>query len=316
MMTASDVSPHLPVVLVLAGHDPTGGAGLVADAEAIAACGGWALTVPTALTVQNCRDVAEVLPCDPDAIRAMALALEGFEIAAIKVGLVTDTAVLDAVSDIVRRYPGVPLVVDPVLKAGGGSELSTAELVDAFRERLLPLVDILTPNRLELQRLAGTTEGDDTERAVELMTLGCQAVLVTGDNGVEHYNETDTMRDYLVDAGIPRDRVVGDHAGFSTWDSCARAKEVFGVEEATVLTQEFHLPRAVRLCRAAGIDTVGVGGDSMGERGLATVYGWAREVPAAVAALGKVVFRPDPRFLGDYETGVDDALAAHAEETR
>lgn len=151
--------------------------------------------------------------------------------------------------------------------------------------------------------------------AVELYEAGrVQAVLVTGDNGVEHYNETDTMRDYLVDAGIPEDRVVGDHAGFSTWDSCARAKEVFGVQEATVLTQEFHLPRAVRLCRAAGIDTVGVGGSSMGERAFATVYGWAREIPASVRALGTVVFQPEPRFLGDYETGVDEALAAHAED--
>lgn len=180
MVAASDVSPHLPVVLVLAGHDPTGGAGLVADAEAIAACGGWALTIPTALTVQNCRDVAEVLPADPGAMRRMVAALDGFEIAAIKVGLVASTAILDAVTDIVRRHPGVPLVVDPVLRAGGGSELSTAELVDAFRERLLPLVDILTPNRQELARLSAGVNGDDTERAVELMTLGCQAVLVTG----------------------------------------------------------------------------------------------------------------------------------------
>ncbi|MEU3019629.1 ElyC/SanA/YdcF family protein [Nocardiopsis sp. NPDC007018] len=147
--------------------------------------------------------------------------------------------------------------------------------------------------------------------AAELYENGSvRAVLVTGDNGVEHYSETDTMRDYLVAAGIPGDRVVGDHAGFSTWDSCVRAREVFGVREATVVTQEFHLPRAVRLCRAAGIDAVGVGAASMRERGPATVYGWAREVPAAVAALGTMVFRPDPRFLGDYETGVDDALAA------
>ncbi|MFE1167129.1 vancomycin high temperature exclusion protein [Nocardiopsis sp. NPDC058789] len=147
--------------------------------------------------------------------------------------------------------------------------------------------------------------------AVELYEAGSvQAVLVTGDNGAEHYNETDTMRDYVVAAGVPEERVVGDHAGFSTWDSCARANEVFGVAEATVVTQEFHLPRAVRLCRAAGIDAVGVGGASMDQRAVATVYGWVREVPAAVAALGTVVFRPDPRFLGDYETGVDDALAA------
>lgn len=193
MVTSPSHRPHLPVVLVLSGHDPTGGAGLVADAEAIAACGGWALTIPTALTVQNSRDVTEVLPVDPGAIRRMVETLDDFEIAAIKLGLVADMATLDAVIDIVRRLPGVPLVMDPVLRAGGGRELSTIELVDAFRERLLPFVDILTPNRRELGRLSRGPNGDDTGRAVELMTLGCQAVLVTG---------TDEP-----DERVPRDRV-------------------------------------------------------------------------------------------------------------
>ncbi|MEU3229800.1 SanA/YdcF family protein [Nocardiopsis alba] len=157
------------------------------------------------------------------------------------------------------------------------------------------------PSHLLAQRL---------ELAVELYEAGrIRAVLVTGDNGEEHYNETDTMRDHLIAAGVPPERIVGDHAGFNTWDSCVRAREVFGVEEAVVLTQEFHLSRSVRLCRAAGIDAVGVGDDSMRERTTATVYGWAREVPAAVSALGKILFRPDPRFLGDYEPGVDEALA-------
>jgi vancomycin permeability regulator SanA len=134
-------------------------------------------------------------------------------------------------------------------------------------------------------------------------------ILVTGDNSVEHYNETDTMADYLVAAGVPADRIVGDYAGFSTWESCVRAHEVFGVEAATVVTQDFHLPRAVGLCRAAGIDAVGVADSSLRERTTATVYGWLREVPAAVAAAGTVLLRPDPTFLGDAETGVRDALA-------
>ncbi|HSP56913.1 MAG TPA: hydroxymethylpyrimidine/phosphomethylpyrimidine kinase [Halomonas sp.] len=180
MTMTNEVEMHLPVVLVLAGHDPTGGAGLVADAEAVAACGGWALTIPTAVTVQNCRNVTEVMALDPGAIRRMADALGEFDIAAIKVGLIADMASLDAVTDIIRRLPGVPVVVDPVLRAGGGSDLSTAELVDAFRERLLPLVDILTPNRHELARLCRDGSEDDTHRAVELMSQGCQALLVTG----------------------------------------------------------------------------------------------------------------------------------------
>ncbi|SDL57486.1 hydroxymethylpyrimidine/phosphomethylpyrimidine kinase [Franzmannia pantelleriensis] len=172
-------SRQLPAVVVLAGHDPTGGAGLVADAEAISACGAWPLTIPTALTVQNSTDVSAVTPCDPDTMRAMAAALDEFSVAAIKVGLVASLETLDAVVDIVRRFPGVPLVMDPVLKAGGGRELSSLELRDAFRERLLPRVDILTPNRLELARLAGDDQDNDTDRAIALLSLGCQAVLVT-----------------------------------------------------------------------------------------------------------------------------------------
>lgn len=163
------------------------------------------------------------------------------------------------------------------------------------------------PSHLLAQRL---------ELAVELYEADrIKAVLVSGDNGVEHYSETDTMRDYLVEAGVPADRIVGDHAGFATWDSCARAAEVFGVEEAVVLTQDFHVPRAVGLCRAAGIDAVGVGDNSFGERATATVYGWMREVPAAVAALGTVLLRPDPTFPGEPETGVEEALARAAEES-
>lgn len=170
----------LPVVLVLGGHDPTGGAGLIADAEAIAACGGWAVTVPTSLTVQSTHDVLRVMPCPADGIRDMAWALlDEFDIAAIKLGLIADETTLDAVEDVVRACPGIPLVVDPVLRAGGGKQLSTSALIDDFRRRLLPLVDILTPNRDELAWLAGEQGQDDVERVVALMSLGCQALLVT-----------------------------------------------------------------------------------------------------------------------------------------
>jgi vancomycin permeability regulator SanA len=136
-----------------------------------------------------------------------------------------------------------------------------------------------------------------------------EAVLVSGDNSVETYNETDAMRAYLVAAGVPERKIAGDYAGFSTWDSCARAGEVFGVRSATVITQEFHLPRAVALCRAAGIDAAGVGDSSLDVRRVATVYGYAREVPAAFKAVTDAVFRPDPRFLGPYESAVEEALA-------
>ncbi|GHC28938.1 bifunctional hydroxymethylpyrimidine kinase/phosphomethylpyrimidine kinase [Aidingimonas halophila] len=184
---------QLPVVLVLAGHDPSGGAGLIADSETIAASGGWAVTVPTALTAQNTRDVERVFPCRGEDMRAMALALDEFPVAAIKIGLIASLDSLDAVVDIVRRYPGVPLVLDPVLKSGGGTELYTTELIDACRERLLPLVDILTPNRYELAHLADETLDNDTDRAISLLSLGCQAVLVTGTDDPLPVTSTETV---------------------------------------------------------------------------------------------------------------------------
>ncbi|EWG99240.1 glutamate-1-semialdehyde 2,1-aminomutase [Halomonas sp. BC04] len=186
-----------PVVLIMAGHDPTGGAGLVADSEAVAACGGWGVTIPTALTVQNCRDVDRVVPVDARLIREMGDALGEFSIAAIKVGLIASVDVLDAVVDIVRAHPGVPVVVDPVLKAGGGSELSTTALLDAFRGRLLPLVDILTPNRLELARLAGSEASDDIARAERLLALGCRALMVTGTDDPDGEVPSDQVQQVL-----------------------------------------------------------------------------------------------------------------------
>ena len=173
--------PLPPAVLVLAGHDPTGGAGLIADSEAIAACGGWAVTIPTALTVQNCHNVTRVIPAEPTAMRQMAEAISEMQVAAIKIGLLADEDTLRAAEQIIRRFPGIPVVADPVFKAGGGTELSTPALRQLFIDRLLPLVDILTPNRAELAQLTPDiiTPFDDTARAVALMSQGCQAILVT-----------------------------------------------------------------------------------------------------------------------------------------
>lgn len=173
--------PLPPVVLVLAGHDPTGGAGLIADSESIAACGGWAVTVPTALTIQNCHDVVRVVPTDTHLINQMVDEIANLPVAAIKLGLISSEATLEVVISIIRRFPGVPVVADPVLKAGGGAELSTPELRQEYIARLLPLVDILTPNRAELAALTPECQAtdDDTARAVVLLSLGCQAVLVS-----------------------------------------------------------------------------------------------------------------------------------------
>lgn len=148
----------------------------------------------------------------------------------------------------------------------------------------------------------------DTAR--ELYERGrVRAILVTGDNGTRSYDEPSAMRDYLRDAGVPASRVVADHAGFDTWDSCARARRIFGVRHALLVSQDYHVPRATSLCRAAGIDAHGVRVPE--PRDLTWVFGGVRELPGAVKAAANAALRPDPTFLGPREDGISEALADH-----
>ncbi|MFS0693648.1 vancomycin high temperature exclusion protein [Streptomyces nitrosporeus] len=135
-----------------------------------------------------------------------------------------------------------------------------------------------------------------------------KVVLVTGDNSRAEYDEPDAMRAYLTAHGVPDGRIVSDYAGFDTWDSCVRAKRIFGVDRAVLVSQGFHIRRAVALCRTAGIDAYGVGVDDVHD--ATWYYGGAREVLAAGKALLDAVFEPDPHFLGPREPGVAEALAA------
>ncbi|KMO93715.1 SanA/YdcF family protein [Streptomyces roseus] len=150
------------------------------------------------------------------------------------------------------------------------------------------------------------------DAAVELYRTGkVKVVLVTGDNGRTEYDEPDAMRTYLTAHGVPDERVVSDYAGFDTWDSCIRAKEIFGVERAVLISQGFHIRRAVALCGAAGLDAYGVGVDD--EHDATWYYGGTREVFAAGKAALDAAFKPDPRFLGPKEQGVSRVLAALAD---
>ncbi|MEV6208511.1 ElyC/SanA/YdcF family protein [Kitasatospora sp. NPDC051914] len=134
-----------------------------------------------------------------------------------------------------------------------------------------------------------------------------QAILVTGDNSTTDYDETDAMRDYLTERGVPAQRVVGDYAGFDTWDSCVRARRIFGVDHALLVSQGFHVRRALALCEAAGIESHAVAVDE--PRNSTWYYGGLREIPGAGKAALDALLRPDPTFLGETETGVARALA-------
>ena len=142
-----------------------------------------------------------------------------------------------------------------------------------------------------------------------------EAILVSGDNGRENYNEPVAMRRYLVAAGIPAEAIALDYAGFDTYDTCVRARRIFGIERALLVTQDFHEPRAVAICRTVGVSVDGVG-DSRA-RGDRTTWAvsWVRERPATIKAVVDVVSRRDPT-LGRQETSVGEAIAWTREHRR
>ncbi|SJN44325.1 SanA/YdcF family protein [Luteococcus japonicus] len=158
------------------------------------------------------------------------------------------------------------------------------------------------------------------DRAVELQRRGLvKVILVSGDNSTSHYDEPTAMKRYLVEAGMPEGKVVIDYAGFDTYDTCVRAKRIFGLERVVLVSQGYHLPRAVTTCRMVGVDAVGVGDWSVQRIGpmdgvpVLWRLGWSRfagrELPANVKMLWDVASRRTPT-LGEPETGVSDALAS------
>ena len=135
-----------------------------------------------------------------------------------------------------------------------------------------------------------------------------EALLVSGDNGRENYNEPVAMRNYLVSAGIPAEAIALDYAGFDTYDTCVRAHRIFGVTRAIIVTQDFHEPRAVSVCRAAGVEVRGVA-DTLARNNRGTwVRSWLRERAAAVKAAWDVLSGREP-ILGRRETSVEEAIA-------
>jgi len=135
-----------------------------------------------------------------------------------------------------------------------------------------------------------------------------RAILVSGDNLAPEYNEPDAMRSYLVSAGVPADKVVADYAGFDTYDSCVRAQRIFNVSELVVVTQDYHLPRAVATCRRLGLVAHGVGDETARQYTRSWRAGVVRDQVACVKTVIDLVTQRDP-VLGPPETGVDQALA-------
>ena len=174
----------MEVALTIAGSDPSGGAGLQGDLKTFAAFGVHGAAVPTLLTVQNTRGVQRVEVLDPELVAQQLQAVLGdLSVAAIKTGALGNRAVVNAVAELLGAWPKIPLVVDPVLGASAGQDLSGEDTIAALRDRLLPRTLLLTPNLPEASRLLGrpvTTVGQMAGAAADLAALGPRAVLLKG----------------------------------------------------------------------------------------------------------------------------------------
>ncbi|RMM18880.1 Bifunctional hydroxy-methylpyrimidine kinase/ hydroxy-phosphomethylpyrimidine kinase [Pseudomonas syringae pv. maculicola] len=174
-----------PVVLCLSGHDPSGGAGIQADIEALLAQGCHAAPAITALTVQDTVNVSDFRVLDREWVMAQANAiLNDSSVAAVKLGMLGSLEMVDTVVELLQANPHVPVVCDPVLRAGGGGRLGKDEVGYAMREQLLPLSTIATPNLPEARILAELPEGTADECAAKLLPF-CQHLLITGGHGDE-----------------------------------------------------------------------------------------------------------------------------------
>lgn len=168
-----------PSILCLSGFDPTGGAGIQADIESIASMGGHAVPVITALTVQNTQNISHFQAVETqlftDQVNKL---LDDVSVKAIKIGMLGSLDIIKAIGEILKQYPDLPVVFDPVLTAGGGANLTESGMLEAIKELLLPHTTILTPNSPEARQLSNEEELKDC--GLKLMELGCEAVLLTG----------------------------------------------------------------------------------------------------------------------------------------
>jgi SanA protein len=174
-------------------------------------------------------------------------------------------------------------------------------------------VDEAPKKRIAIVFGAGITQNGDPslelrdrlDTAAELYFAGkVEKLLMSGDNRFVDYNEPEAMRRYALGRGVPDSAIVLDYAGRRTYDTCYRARDIFRVQEAILVTQQYHLPRALYLCNALGVSVVGVPADRDGDP---HIYGQLREIPATLDALWEIVIshpvpvlgKPEPVFASD-----------------
>ncbi len=175
-----------PIAVTIAGSDSSGGAGIQADLKTFAALRVYGASVITALTAQNTLGVQAIHDVPADFIAAQIESVfSDLAVTAVKIGMLSQAGVIEAVADGLRRHAGkIPIVLDPVMVATSGDRLITEEAVEALRRHLMPLADLVTPNLPEAATLIGAAtaanENEGVAQARRLIGLGARAVLIKG----------------------------------------------------------------------------------------------------------------------------------------
>ena len=246
-------------VLIIAGSDSGGGAGIQADIKTVTALGGYASTAITALTAQNTLGVHAIHPVPLDFLRAqIECVLSDLGADVIKTGMLGDAATIDAVCDALERYaPGIPVVVDPVMVAKGGARLLADDALSTLKRRLLPRAVVLTPNLPEAEALCGMKITDIAtmrHAAQTLLTLGVPAVLLKGG-----HLEGDALTDLLAsEAGLESFQSTRIQTRHTHGTGCTTASAV-AVGLAQGLSLRAAVIRAQAYVRAAILAAPGLG---------------------------------------------------------
>ena len=220
-------------MLCLSGHDPSGGAGIQADIETLNSLGQPCASLITCLTVQDSRNLTDMRPVETELFKAQVEALlTDLRIAAIKIGALGNREIAEITVGLIKRLrtsqPNIPVVIDPVIAAGGGGKLADQGVIDCLREQILPLATVATPNRAELEQLG---------KPAQLLASGCQWLLLTttdssNDTQIQHplYGPDNQLHMFTVP------RLPGNFHG----SGCTLASAV-----AAFLAQGYPCPQAI-----------------------------------------------------------------------
>lgn len=242
-------------VLTIAGFDGSGGAGIQADLKTFSALGCYGMTVLTALPVQNTIGVRSIYNISPTCVKEQLMAIiEDISVSAIKIGMLHDESIIHVVADALREFNISKVVLDPVMIAKSGDRLLHPDAIAAMKERLFPLVSVLTPNLMECSEILGRSVENKTQMeqaAKDLSALGPGAIIVKGghlndscDDCLFLQNKLGTEFHWFLQPKISTRNTHGTGCTFSSAIAAFLAKGL-SVKEAVLHAKEY-LTRSIQ----------------------------------------------------------------------